>query len=211
MWRVERDRVNGNTLTDDSPCVAMCSGACDSLGSSSPSLSSDECKHSGLVCRLLPVRIERDDWLHCFPSWSVKNSLRGVCLFERLILRCEKKTSMLNSQWHGLTLWVEICLNVLLCGVFVRVFHSSWIFPKLSLSITSKCVRLCDSYRGDCMGSSSTVLIISLVMAKIWHLFCDVFLSLRIGRVWDISVQTGIKGETFLVIFKWAWWELVKL
>jgi len=44
--------------------VAMRSGAFDSLGSSSPTLSSDECKHSGLVCRLLPVRIERDDWLH---------------------------------------------------------------------------------------------------------------------------------------------------
>ncbi|KAK9968167.1 hypothetical protein ABG768_002504 [Culter alburnus] len=132
MWRVERDGANGNTLTDDSVRVAMCSGACDSLGSSSPSLSSDECKHSGLVCRLLPVRIERDDWLHCFPSWSVKKLIKRI---------------------HGSS--------------------------QNSLPITSKCVRLCDRYRGNCMDSSSTVLIISLVMAKILHLFSDLFLSFR--------------------------------
>ncbi len=167
MWRVERDRANGNMLTDDLVRVAMCSGVCDILGSSSPSLSSDECKHSGLVCRLLPVRIERDDWLHCFPSWSVKNSLRGVCLFGKTSHEVWKKPSMLNSRWHGLTLWAEICLNVLLCVVFVHVSFTVHGSSQNSLPITSKCVRLCDSYRGDCIGSSSTMLIISLVMAKI--------------------------------------------
>ncbi len=167
MWRVERDRANGNMLTDDSVRVTMCSGAWKILGSSSPSLSSDECKHSGLVWRLLPVRIERDDWLHCFPSWSIKNVLRGVCLFGKTSPEVWKKPSMLNSQWHSLTPWAEICLNELLCFVFVRVSFTVHGSSQNSLSITSKCVRLCDSYRGDCLGSSSTMLIISLVIAKI--------------------------------------------
>lgn len=88
--------MNGNTLTDDSVRAAMCSGACDRLGSSSTSLSSDECKHSGLVCRLLPVRIEHDDWLQCSTSWSVKNSLSRVCLFRKTYPEVLKKP---NTQF----------------------------------------------------------------------------------------------------------------
>lgn len=208
MWRVERDGANGNTLTDDSVRVAMCSGACDSLGSSSPSLSSDECKHSGLVCRLLPVRIERDDWLHCFPSWSVKKLIKRSLFVRKDLSWGVKKPSMLNSQWHGLTPRGEICLNVLLCGVFVRMSFTVHESSQNSLPITSKCVRLCDRYRGNCMDSSSTVLIISLVMAKILHLFSDLFLSFRNSLEWE---TVRIKGDTFPVIFKWAWWELAKL
>lgn len=148
---------NGNALTDD---AAVCSGAFDSLGSGSTSWSSDECKHSGLVCRLLPVRIERDDWLQCSPSWSVKNSLSGVCLFGKTYPEVLKKP---NSQFTvALPDFMKRTLSECVCVRLSQITD----LPE-TLFITPKCVRLCDSNRGGCMGLSSTVLIISLVIATI--------------------------------------------